>query len=95
MGADRIDNGGDFTVVLVAGGIVVVALDSPLPTVELDLKPTTDCEAGAGFVSKVRPCGGKWGRFATPADCCKALVISAAARLGFNEPNSCTDARRF
>ena len=37
------------------------------------------------------PCdGGKErDRFDTPADCCKELDNSTAARLGFKEPNSC------
>ena len=93
---------------LVGGGKVVVALETtpavtpleaPLQIVELDLDAAIDCEAGAGGLRSkgvVLPCcEGEYGRFVNPADCCKALVISAAARLGFKEPNRCADAKRF
>ena len=67
----------------------VALLFVPLQSVEL-----LDLEfSGACFEFKV-VCEGEKGKFVTPADCCKAVVISAAAIVGFKEPSSCADARR-
>lgn len=108
MGADRIDKGGgacpdnDAAALIVGGGGKVAdALDAApeatgaLPSVELlDLDFSGAC---CEFKVPCEPCckGGKKGRFVTPGDCCKALVISAAAIVGFNEPKRCADASKF
>ena len=74
---------------VVVEGTVVVVLD---PLMSCSEKLSEDFNAG--FCSEVIPCDEEKDRFGTgtppaDADCsCRALDISAAARLGFKEPSS-------
>ena len=64
-------------------------LERPLPSVEvLVFFSAACCEVKVA-------CEGEKCRFDDPADCCRALDISAAAIAGFKEPSRFADAKRF